>query len=193
MVIGWNFGATMRGTNEDLRTNTYHCDFPFRWDPTSTTRPQFSLAAIPDRTRLVMAPAWNIHSDRYAVDSVDTAEIVWYARRYRDDFQASRTVHLQLDVGKGSTTSLIEAMGMRFQPELDMADTVGFTPRAGDTQGAVWGFRSKSHGTVPTNSADPNYQRFVLSAADITGWTTVLGESWPQQRFGEWQKDTIFD
>ncbi|MCX6139512.1 MAG: hypothetical protein NTX15_01540 [Candidatus Kapabacteria bacterium] len=122
----------------------------------------------------------------------------WYQveRDFDVDPALGNLVALPLDVASGGMHSLTEAMGIRFQPELDVIDTTVFTPRAGDDQGAIFGFQTRDlvHGSVPTNQADENYHRYVLSAATVTTPLPdpVLTDSWPQQKFAQWDEGAQF-
>ena len=176
-VVGWNWGAATRQVNIDLFTNTVHADYPFAYSSPRYREPWVTVESYPAGTHLIMAPQWFLPQP--LIDSV----LPWYSVLQQGDPQS-----IPLDLGKGNRPSLAEAIGLRFQAELDVSDTTTFRPRNGDTQGAVWGFRYRNSERVreEADPGRPNHQRLVIRGVDNDRWTRVLGASWPQDRFCEW-------
>lgn len=184
-ILGWNWNTALKGVNEGLGTNASHSYYPFRWTTTTSTRVLDNIRHTTDGMCYIMAADWEIPHDRYG-DTV-TSQFAWFAKAVTKDTSLKLSL-IPLTLGQGTTTSLNHALGLRFEPELDMSDTTVFTPRSGDQQGAVWGFRTRdlTHGSTTSNTSDANFHRYSLSASGITGWTSVLNQSWPDQRLGRW-------
>ena len=184
-VLGWNWGGALLGVNQDLQMNMWHIDYPFRWGATTNLRPQHKATNMVSGAHMAMAPAWNIPAAMWH-PTAQNATMTWYQAAAILDGVKNL---LDFDLGHCNGPSLIEANGMRFHPELDMSDTTTFTVHPGDTQRAVWGFRTKDTtiGTVPTTGE--NTSRYVLDATGVANWTTVLNQSWPDQQFCEWTKN----
>jgi hypothetical protein len=185
---GWNWGSMMKTANGSVKTNMFHAEYPFRWwSPNSAEalRPFHPARSATDGMAYIMAPVLNFPDSSFMAVNIDTTRFPWYADLYKQDTTADRG-QLRFNTGMGPGPSLGEGLGFRFHPELNVSDTASFTPRAGDQQGAVFGFatRDLTNGTVPTSTSDANYHRYVLDDAGITGWTTVLSNSWPDQRMG---------
>ncbi len=193
MVRMWNWGGALNGVNADLKMNAWHIDYPFSDHAVTDTMPQRSIRRILPGARLVMAPSWQIPETMYKDTTAGASQFPWFTNAYKAGRSATPPQDwLIFDLGHGNGPSLIEAQGMRFHPEL-LVDTAALTPRPGDRQRAVWGFRQHHHGTTTADSTDVNFHRFALTKTGITGWTTVLDQSWPQQEFCEWPKDRQFE
>ena len=177
-IVGWNWGAALRQVNRDLHTNVVHTDYPFAWWSLKNSNPQMAIEAWPEGTRLIMAPLWFVPSD-----SID-ARWPWWQKLYASDKQKLRP-----DLAKGNGSSLGEGMGMRFHAELEVTDTVGFVPRDNDTQGAIWGFRSRDTSVTRVEETGNNAHRLKLMSNGRPNWQRVLWNSWPQDLFGSWPKN----
>ena len=77
------------------------------------------------------------------------------------------------------TYSILQGMAMQYEPTLVVDTGTNFTPRQGDTTGAVFGFRYRNIGT---NTTGENFNRFVLNKTGITGSVKVLGDPWLQNQ-----------
>lgn len=157
MVRMWNWGGALNGVNADLRMNGWHVDYPFSGHAVTDTMPQRSIRRILPGARLVMAPSWQIPAARYQNTTGGASQFPWFTDAYNDDVNAVPPRRaLVFDLGHGNGPSLIEAQGMRFHPELSV-DTAILTPRPGDRQRAVWGFRQLQ------KQASPAGRRYLIS------------------------------
>ncbi|RPI66432.1 MAG: hypothetical protein EHM43_11415, partial [Ignavibacteriae bacterium] len=188
MLRMWNWGSSLKGLSIDLQMNGWHVDFPFTWDSVLDTMPQRSIRRILPGGRLAMAPSWVFPDSLYLQPTPQTSHFSWFGLARQIDVSAGRP-RIDFDLGHGSTASLTEAQGIRFEPELVFTDTNVFVPRTGDRQRGVWGFLKRDHGTTSSDTTNANFSRYHLAASAVSGWDTVLTNSWPQQEFCEWQKD----
>ncbi|RPI67003.1 MAG: hypothetical protein EHM43_10235, partial [Ignavibacteriae bacterium] len=194
IVRAFNWGGSLNGVNADLRMNTWHVKYPFSSNPPTDTLPQRDIRRILPGGRLALVPSWNIPDTMYKNTTPGVSQFPWFTNAYiADRIPNPPRPWLTLDLGHGSTSSLTEAQGMRFEPELEFTDTNAFVPRSGDRQRGVWGFLKRDHGTTSSDTTNTNFSRFMLSAASVSGWDTVLTNSWPQQEFCEWQKNVQFE
>lgn len=175
IFIGWNWGASLRQVNADLHSNVWHIRNPFTSSRGGTDafvrHPYHEMSKTVDSMRLIMVAAW----------PYDRADMLvacpWYVPLWDSAYKEPRG-RIDMTFSGDDPIALTEAMAIRYQPEYTVT-TPGFTPMPGDTQGAVFGFQNKAHGTV-------SGQRFVLQQTGLTGTPTVLSGAWPNVQLVEW-------
>jgi|GEM_PF-6725397 len=199
-IRGFNWGPATRRVNAELHSNFWHVHNPFAWsgstyNPDDWDDPWLTLNQSVPGMKLVVAPDFMYNVEWLA------SNLHWY-KELDDKAIAAGDERVSLSFGGTDPFALTEAMGIRFQPELNI-DTASFTPLQGDTQGAVFGFRERRLGVTsyappstpsanittdkPLDGARPRSStRFELHADSIHTPTIVLDGSWPSDRFALW-------
>lgn len=179
IFIGWNWGASLHQVNADLHSNVWHIRNPF----TSNTggrdsfvrNPYHEMSKTTDSMKLIMVAAW-------PYDRADMPAVCpWYAPlwdRAQALGEAAGRGGIDMTFSGDDPIALTEAMAIRYQPEYTV-NTTNFTPMPGDTQGCVFGFQNKVHGTT-------SGQRFVLQQTGLVGTPTVLSGCWPNTHLTTW-------
>lgn len=188
-IRGFNWGPAPRRTNHDMHANFWHVHNPFAWSGTSYDTaywkdPSQPLNQSVSGMRLVVAPDY-FYSREWLAQNLP-----WYSAL--DDSAAARGEgRAALSFGGADPLALTEAMGIRFQPELEI-DTASFTPMQGDKQGAVFGFRTRRGGVVEgeryvLRDRAPNVTRLQSTLTNFKP-LVVLDNSWPSDKFLLWSE-----
>lgn len=210
-IRGFNWGMATRRVNEELHANFWHVYNPFAWSgptykPSDWVDPSLSMSQTVAGMRLVVAPAHAYNDDWLA------RNLPWF-KALNDGAVARGQGAMELNFGGTDPLALTEGMGFRFQPEYDVNTSV-FTPRVRDTQGAVFGFRTKrlqAPAGAATDKKTPSapyvvytdHSRYYLSADSVqnsdsvnvnsnvdgtSNSVVVLEGSWPSNRFVQWSE-----
>jgi hypothetical protein len=82
-ILGWNWGGSLRGINEDLHTNIHHMGYPFQFDALADQRSFHPIRSFPDQNAMIMAPSWSISRDTFwdptSQITIDNSYYPWYA------------------------------------------------------------------------------------------------------------------
>jgi hypothetical protein len=76
----------------------------------------------------------------------------------------------------------LNSMALQFDPAIKVCTTSSYRAESWENKGAIFGFQTKSIGTIDSTSGSNTFHRFLLNKTGVSQDIMVLSNSWPQKK-----------